>query len=95
MRVTIFSTGRKFCPVAIFTSYTLLLQSPVPELRASNSSLQTLYMYVCKLQICKAALDSPTSFTTGEEESTVTHRGSVTPRKRITKAFILRAQSNH
>ena len=68
---------------------------PVPELRASNSSLQTLYMYVCKLQIYKAALDSPTSFATGEEESTETHGGSVTPRKRITKAFILRAQSNH
>ena len=76
-------------------SHRQILLHMFAELRASNSSLQTLYMYVCKLQLCKAALDSPTSFATGEEESTVTHGGSVTPRKRITKAFILRAQSNH
>ena len=50
---------------------------------------------MCKLQLHKAALDSATSFATGEEESTVTHGGSVTPCKRITKAFILHAQFNH
>ena len=48
-----------------------------------------------QLGYATAALDSPISFATGEEESTETHGGSVTPSKGITKAFILRAQFNH
>ena len=57
------------------------------EPHASNSSLRTLH--ACKSQLCKAVLDGATCLATGEEESTVTHRGSVTPGKRNTKAFIL------
>ena len=59
----------------------------IAELHASNSSLRTLY--ACESQVCKAVLDGATCLATGEEGFTVTHRGSVTPGKRNTKAFIL------
>ena len=39
--------------------------------------------------VFKTVLDGATCLATGEEESMVTHRRSVTPGKRNTKAFIL------
>ena len=59
----------------------------IAEPRASNSSLSTLY--ACKAQLCKSVLDGATCLATREEDSTVTHRGSVTPGKRNMKTFIL------
>ena len=50
----------------------------------SNSSLQTFY--ACKLQLRKTVLDGATCLISGEKDSTVAHRGSVTP---STKRFIL------
>ena len=59
----------------------------IAELRASNSSLRTLY--VCKSQLCKAVLDGATCLANGEEDSTASHRGSVTPGNHNAKTFIL------
>ena len=59
----------------------------IAEPCASNFSLRMVH--ACKLQLCIAVLNDVTCLTSGEEESTVTHRGGVTPGKRNTKPFIL------
>ena len=50
-------------------------------------------LYACKSGLCKAVLDGATSLATGEEDSTVTHRGRITPGpgKYNTKTFILQS----
>ena len=56
----------------------------IAEPCASNSSLQTC---TCKSQLRKAVLDGATCLNSGEKDSTVAHRGSVTPSN--TKPFIV------
>ena len=55
---------------------------------SQNHVLAILLLERCKW-LCKALLDGATCHTSGEEGSTVTHGGSVTPGKRNTKTFIL------
>ena len=46
-------------------------------------------LYSCKLRLCKAVLDGATCLATVEEDSTVAHRGGVTPGKLNAKALML------
>ena len=55
-----------------------------------NHVLAFRTLYACKSGLCKAVLDGATCLATGDEDSTVTHRGRITPGKRNMKTFILR-----